>query len=256
MAAPSATILVQRSCLARSHRSRRRAAGRQRRHIRRNGVSWVPPLGVGCWLSRFCNIQSNASGVVKLIVWRPTKCWSGRSSAAERKDAVHGANGTGGRRLDRNGEAIGLSINFGPLAHWVGFNLRIAQEAAFQAFSHLSQEIGESPGRFATLTLIARNPGISQTELSLANGRDKSSLTPVVEDLVRRGLVAREWVDSDRRTYRLNMTPAGKKTLSLMMRAARKHERNLDRIIGARDKKRFLDTLKRIAKGIEYAVAC
>ena len=108
---------------------------------------------------------------------------------------MHGTNGTGGRRRGRNGEAFGPSINFGPLAHWVGFNLRMAQEAAFQAFSRHSQEIGESPGRFATLTLIARNPGISQTELSLANGRDKSSLTPVVEDLVRRGLVERTRMD-------------------------------------------------------------
>ncbi len=125
---------------------------------------------------------------------------------------VHGANGTGGRRRGRNGEALAESINFGPLAHWVGFNLRMAQEAAFDAFSRRSQEIGESPGRFATLTLIARNPGISQTELSHANGRDKSSLTPVVEDLVRRGLVERKRMESDRRTYRLNVTPAGKKS--------------------------------------------
>ena len=70
------------------------------------------------------------------------------------------------RRRGKNGEAVAELINFGPLAHWVGFNLRMAQEAAFQAFSRRSQEIGESPGRFATLTLIARNPGISQTELS------------------------------------------------------------------------------------------
>lgn len=156
-------------------------------------------------------------------------------------------NGTGGRRRGRNGEAIGLSVNFGPLAHWVGFNLRMAQEAAFQAFSHLSQEIGESPGRFATLTLIARNPGISQTELSLANGRDKSSLTPVVEDLVKRGLVERKRMDNDRRTYRLNLTPSGKKVLTMLTRCARRHERNLDRVIGERDRKRFIQILKKIA---------
>ena len=126
----------------------------------------------------------------------------------------------------------------------------MAQEAAFQAFSRLSQEIGESPGRFATLTLIARNPGISQTELSLANGRDKSSLTPVVEDLVRRGLVERKRMDSDRRTYRLNLTPSGKKMLTMLTRCARRHERNLDRVIGARDRKRFIQILKRIAAEI------
>ena len=173
--------------------------------------------------------------------------------AVERIDAVHGTNGsnrtngTGGRRRGRNGEAIGLSVNFGPLAHWVGFNLRMAQEAAFQAFSHLSQEIGESPGRFATLTLIARNPGISQTELSLANGRDKSSLTPVVEDLVKRGLVERKRMDNDRRTYRLNLTPSGQKVLTMLTRCARRHERNLDRVIGERDRKRFIQILKKIA---------
>ncbi len=166
---------------------------------------------------------------------------------------VHGTNGssrtngTGGRRRGRNGEAIGLSVNFGPLAHWVGFNLRMAQEAAFQAFSHLSQEIGESPGRFATLTLIARNPGISQTELSLANGRDKSSLTPVVEDLVKRGLVERKRMDNDRRTYRLNLTSSGKRVLTMLTRCARRHERNLDRVIGERDRKRFIQILKKIA---------
>jgi hypothetical protein len=79
-------------------------------------------------------------------------------SALEKGRTVHGTNGIGSRRRGRNGEAFGLSINFGPLGSWVGFNLRMAQEAAFQAFSRRSQEIGESPGRFATLTLIARNP--------------------------------------------------------------------------------------------------
>jgi DNA-binding MarR family transcriptional regulator len=155
------------------------------------------------------------------------------------------------RRRGKNGEAVAESIKFGPLDHWVGFNLRMAQEAAFQAFSRRSQAIGEHPGRFATLTLIARNPGISQTELSHACGRDKSSVTPVVEDLVRRGLVERKRMDSDRRTYRLNVTPAGKKILTTLTRCARRHERNLDHVIGARDRKRFVQILKKIAAEIE-----
>ncbi len=154
------------------------------------------------------------------------------------------------RRLTRNGETVAAAVNFGPLAGWIGFNLRMAQEASFQAFSRRSQAIGESPGRFATLTLIGRNPGISQTELSHANGRDKSSVTPVVEDLVRRGLVARKRVRSDRRAYRLNLTPAGRKTLADLTACARRHERNLDRLIGRGERQRFLAVLKRIAAEI------
>ena len=164
--------------------------------------------------------------------------------------AVSGSDGRGPKaRRSKNG--AGSTVKLGPLEHWIGFNLRMAQEATFQAFSRRSQEIGENPGRFATLTLIARNPGISQTELSYAAGRDKSSLTPVVEDLVRRGLVSRKRMDRDRRTYSLSLTPEGKKVLTNMTRCARRHERNLDRVIGLRDRKRFLQLLKKIAAEID-----
>jgi DNA-binding MarR family transcriptional regulator len=154
-------------------------------------------------------------------------------------------------RRGKNDKAVAESVDFGPLEHWVGFNLRMAQEAAFQAFSRRSKVIGEKPGRFAVLALIGRNPGISQTELSRAAGRDKSSLTPVVEDLVRRGLIGRKRMRQDRRVYRLNLTVAGRETLSLLMRCARQHERVLDRIISVRERQCFLAVLKRIAAKIE-----
>jgi DNA-binding MarR family transcriptional regulator len=146
------------------------------------------------------------------------------------------------RGAARNGEVI----DYGPLAGWVGFNLRMAQAAAFQAFARLAQEIGTRPGRFATLMLIGRNPGISQTALSRANGRDKSSLTPVLNDLARRGLVRRKRTRADQRAYRLSLTPAGQRLLDDLTECARVHERSLDRIIGARGQKSFVRVLKRI----------
>jgi len=148
----------------------------------------------------------------------------------------------GRARQDGRGEAI----DYGPLALWVGFNLRMAQAAAFQAFSRLAKEIGTRPGRFATLMLIGRNPGISQTALSRANGRDKSSLTPVLNDLERRGLVVRRRTHADQRTYRLSLTPAGRRLLAELTRCARIHERKLDRIIGAKEQEGFVRVLKRI----------
>src|SRR5262245_57875043 len=124
----------------------------------------------------------------------------------------------------------GEAIDFGPLEGWIGFNLRMAQDASFQAFSRLSQEIGVRPGRFATLTLIGQNPGISQTALSRANSRDKSTLTPLIADLVRRGLVRRTRDRRDRRTYRLTLTSAGHRLLAALTQCAEEHERNLDRV--------------------------
>jgi DNA-binding MarR family transcriptional regulator len=138
------------------------------------------------------------------------------------------------------------AIDYGPLQDWLGFNLRMAQTSSFQAFSRLSKEIGVRPGRFATLTLIARNPGIGQTALSRANGRDKSSLTPVLNDLVRRGLVRRQRLRQDRRAYRLTLTPAGERVLRQLTECAERHERKLDAIVSLRERAQFLKILRKI----------
>ena len=158
------------------------------------------------------------------------------------------------RQRKYNGAArdgVAEVIDYGPLAHWIGFNLRMAQDASFQAFSRLSQEIGVRPGRFATLTLIGQNPGISQTALSRANSRDKSTLTPLLADLVRRGLVRRTRTRTDRRTYRLALTREGERLLGELTACAREHEKKLDAVIGARERTQFLRTLRKLAEEME-----
>lgn len=137
-------------------------------------------------------------------------------------------------------------IDYGPLAGWIGFSLRMAQVASFHAFAHEVGDVDLPPGRFALLTLIGHNPGISQTLLSRAVGRDKSTLTPALRDLKRRGLIARLRLESDRRSYHLALTPAGQALLRRLTQCAARHEDNLDRIIGARDRARFLRILRKI----------
>ena len=157
-----------------------------------------------------------------------------------------------GRNSGKGNGADGAAehVDYGPLADWIGFNLRMAQDASFQAFSRLSQEIGVRPGRFATLTLIGNNPGITQTALSRANSRDKSTLTPLLADLVRRGLIRRARTRNDRRTYRLTLTKAGETLLHQINACARGHEEKLDLILGARDRAQFLRILRKVAAEI------
>lgn len=137
-------------------------------------------------------------------------------------------------------------IDYGPLADWLGFHLRLAQIASFQAFANEAHQVDLSPGRFALLMLIGRNPGISQTTLSRAHGSDKSTLTPALNDLKRRGLITRGRLKSDRRSYQLALTPAGHQLLARLTVCAARHDQNLDRIIGPRDRARFLRMLRKI----------
>lgn len=147
----------------------------------------------------------------------------------------------------RAAEARREAVDLGPLENWIGFHLRLAQTASFQAFARRAEGLAVKPGHFATLMLIGRNPGISQTALSRANGRDKSTLTPVIADLVRRGFVRRLRLAEDRRSYQLTLTAPGRKLLRGLTASARRHDRHLDALIGRRDRARFLALLKKIA---------
>jgi len=156
-----------------------------------------------------------------------------------------------GEEREHTAGAFVPGIDYGPLAEWVGFHLRMAQISAFQAFVREVGEVDLPPGRFALLTLIGRNPGISQTVLSRAAGRDKSTLTPALQDLKRRGLIARVRLENDRRSYHLTLTPAGEAMLVRLTECAARHERNLDRVIGARDRARFLSTLRKVMADLD-----
>lgn len=140
----------------------------------------------------------------------------------------------------------GTAIDLGPLAGWIGFHLRLAQTASFQAFARMTQDVDLRAGRFALLMLIGLNPGISQTALSRANARDKSTLTPALSDLARRGLITRTRLKSDRRSYQLKLTAAGEDMLKRLTEYAVEHDRNLDRIVGKRDRERFLRILQKL----------
>jgi DNA-binding MarR family transcriptional regulator len=168
------------------------------------------------------------------------------------------AAGNGVARRTRRAKAAGAAVRAvavgvagaarpGPLAELIGFHLRRAQNASFQAFARRVGRTDLSPGTFALLTLIRHNPGISQTGLSRADGRDKSSLTPALNALERHGLILRQRLPNNRRTYALSLTAAGERALAELARHADAHDRSLDRIVGLQHKARLIQTLRRIA---------
>jgi DNA-binding MarR family transcriptional regulator len=139
----------------------------------------------------------------------------------------------------------------GPLDGFLGFHLRLAQEASFRAFAQAVGERGLRPSRFAMMVIIAENPGITQTALGRASGRDKSTLTTAMDDLVKRGLVSRGRDPADRRSYGLGLTAKGRAALARLMRIAEQHDRRLDELVGPANKPLLLQMLRRIIAGLD-----
>jgi len=152
--------------------------------------------------------------------------------------------GTNSPPEEANGE-----VSLGPLTDFIGFHLRLAQDASFRAFARHSGQRRIKPGRFAALLVIHHNPGISQIALSRAIARDKSTVTPLVQELLRLGLVKRRQSASDRRSVTLTLTSAGRKMLDDLLAHAREHDRQLDDIVG-NGKAEFIRLLKRVADSL------
>jgi DNA-binding MarR family transcriptional regulator len=137
------------------------------------------------------------------------------------------------------------AIRLGPLEDYIAFHLRLAQGASFRAFQRSAGVPGLRQGWFAVLMLIRENPGITPMALSRGSGRDKSTITPILRDLEREGLVRREAVPGDRRSYALRLTAEGEARLAHLRERAAEHDARLDAIVGER-KAELLGLLRRI----------
>lgn len=153
--------------------------------------------------------------------------------------------------VGREGESPGglALVSLGTLDDAIGFHLRRAQDASFRAFARRAGQHDLKPGHFAALLVIVNNPGIGQGALGLAIARDKSSVTPILQTLFKRGLIDRRISAVDRRRIQLTITRPGGTLLQRLARHARSHDRKLDTIVGA-DKALFLGLLKRIANEV------
>jgi DNA-binding MarR family transcriptional regulator len=159
-----------------------------------------------------------------------------RKAATARAETRGGENGTGEAEEE---------VRLGELEGFIGFNLRLAQDASFRAFTRRVGEINLKPGRFAALMVIHNNPGITPGALGRAIARDKSTITPLVQALLRDGLVERQQSRSDRRSFTLRLTKAGEALRRELLGPAQAHDHKLDEIVGER-KEEFLHLLRRI----------
>ena len=143
------------------------------------------------------------------------------------------------------------AIRYGWLEESITFRLRRAQDASAQTLLRPAGQEDLRLGSFALLSLIAENPGINQTVLSRANGRNKSTLTSSLRVLENRGFIVRDRGASDLRNYTLRLTDEGQEELRILRGFAEAHEQKLRKIVGSSRAQEFLETLERITLILE-----
>ncbi len=151
-------------------------------------------------------------------------------------------------RVRRDAEADVPLLDMGLLEASVGYRLRRAQLAVFAKVSQDLKELDLSPGQVGVLTIIDRNPSITQGEVCTALGIQRANLVTLINALEGRGIVARKAVADDRRSNALVLTEQGRRLLRKAAEAHRAAETAIARRLGAAGRDELLRLLDLLAE--------
>lgn len=156
------------------------------------------------------------------------------------------ANGKAAKKESEAAEKLDL----GELPLLSGYMLRRAQFAAFNDFLRYFEDLGVRPVQYAVLTVIDRNPGLKQSQVSEALGIKRANLVAILDALERRGLARREAVATDRRSYALRLTDKGVALMKELRERSKEHEKRLATTIGEDGRQELLKLLHGVIEAV------
>ena len=149
-------------------------------------------------------------------------------------------------------------LDLGPLPDLIGYVLRRAQLVVFQDFFTAFAPFDISPAQFSVLTVIERNPGLTQTQVAEALGIKRTNFVGMLDELEKRGLAERRQA-RDKRSYALCLTSDGAALMRKLRPVIKAHESRMVGKIGDEGRDRLIALLNEIvgkrANGANVRVA-
>jgi DNA-binding MarR family transcriptional regulator len=138
-------------------------------------------------------------------------------------------------------------IDYVDLDQHLGYVLRRAQVAAFDAFHRATAGAGITPPRFTALVILQANPGITQSTLGEVLGTARSGAMLLTDWLEGRGLAERRHRPDDGRAWGLYLTPRGERLLDTLRRRVRAQDRRFASRLARDERRALLKLLEKLA---------
>jgi DNA-binding MarR family transcriptional regulator len=143
------------------------------------------------------------------------------------------------------------TIDLGPLPDLIGYVLRRAQLAVFQDFFAAFAPFDIRPAQFSVLTVIERNPGLTQSQVAEALGIKRTNFVGMLDALEARGLTERRPAARDKRSYALYLTAEGAALMRRLKPVLKAHETRMIAKVGEDGRATLIALLGEIAEGRE-----
>lgn len=114
-------------------------------------------------------------------------------------------------------------------------------------------EIDVTSTQYTVLVAAAERDGLSQQDIINATGIDRSTVSQVVQLLIRKGLLKRRRTRHDARAYAISVTDAGRKVLNASEPIIERVEEALIEALPAARARTFIANLRTIIAAFEPA---
>lgn len=137
------------------------------------------------------------------------------------------------------------------LRGFAGYYMKRAFNVAQTDLSHRLKPLGLRMVTFSALVLIVDNPGLRQSQLADALTIERPNIVMILDELQRKGLIARDRAPDDRRAYALRATQAGEQSYQQAMVAMRGHERQVFDALTQIERQTLVATLNKVETGLQ-----
>lgn len=129
-----------------------------------------------------------------------------------------------------------------------GFLIRRCNQIAMAIFLDETAKFDLTPAQYGALVLIAREPGMDQTQLMARLALDRSSIAKCVERLEKRGAIVRTIAEADRRARHLDVTAEGAAMVAAMEEQVTASQNRILAPLGEEKAQQLMEMLAILAK--------
>lgn len=133
----------------------------------------------------------------------------------------------------------------------IGFVMNATARRVSLLLSHRLKEYGISPEQWSVLYHVAEREGMIQKEIAEKSGRDRPTVTRILDALEARELVYKKPGETDRRAFLVYATPSGKELIEQTEAIETGLNEEIKRAIGEEEYTHLLVVLNQISSYVE-----
>lgn len=128
----------------------------------------------------------------------------------------------------------------------VGFELKLTKNIMESENNKFLKEFGVSNEQGLLLGYVYEYPGVTQTQIAEGIYKDKTTITRMIDTLVKKGKLERRASKSDRRIFQIYVSKKVEETIKQLKPIFEKRDQEMKEIIGEEDYRTTVKVLRKI----------